>query len=177
MAKSKYRPIPKLTNKDLLRFWIKVNKGNKTECWPWKGSKLLGGYGRFRIGPHLYLATRIVLAIKGIQSNVLEVRHICNNPSCCNPNHLRLGTHAANMKDKVKIGRVKGVKNPKAKLTEIQVRLIRNLANKMLTLNLANLFNVSRNQIRMIRTRKQWPHVIGVATDKEVKAFLTKSKD
>lgn len=58
----------------------------------------------------------------------LSVRHTCDNPRCINPEHLILGTHADNMRDRAERGRnpdVNGELNPKALLTWDAVRDIR----------------------------------------------------
>lgn len=58
----------------------------------------------------------------------LSVRHTCDNPRCINPEHLVLGTHADNMRDRTERGRnpdVSGELNPKALLTWDAVRDIR----------------------------------------------------
>ena len=61
-----------------------------------------------------------------------EVCHKCDNPSCCNPHHLFLGTHQDNIDDREKKGRNKlphclGEKHGLHKLTETQVKEIRKL--------------------------------------------------
>ena len=59
----------------------------------------------------------------------LVVMHSCDNPPCCNPFHLLVGSHADNMKDKVARGRSRwfdsSAQSPRAKLTESDVRAIR----------------------------------------------------
>jgi DNA-binding XRE family transcriptional regulator len=39
-----------------------------------------------------------------LRGSKLEVRHLCNNPSCIELTHLQLGTHKENMYDAIKIG-------------------------------------------------------------------------
>lgn len=59
----------------------------------------------------------------------LVVRHSCDNPPCCNPNHLLLGSQLDNMQDMVRRKRKKiilrGEASHTAKLTEEAVREIR----------------------------------------------------
>ena len=66
---------------------------------------------------------------KGSISNGSQVQHVCNNPKCCNPNHLELGDHSKNMQYRAKCGRYnnKRESNGHAKLTEDNVREIHKL--------------------------------------------------
>jgi hypothetical protein len=93
--------------------------------------------------------------------------HICDNPPCVNPDHLRLGTQADNMADMRQKGRGKvptpliGVNHPDAKLTEDDVVLIRNLwaARRLSQRKLAARFGVSRSLISQIVYRQCWKHL------------------
>ena len=73
--------------------------------------------------------------------------HTCDNPSCCNPKHLKVCTHAENMADKAEKGRCpdfKGGKGPNCKLTMVQAREARELKkNGMSTRDLAKKFGIS----------------------------------
>lgn len=58
------------------------------------------------------------------------VMHSCDNPPCCNPSHLRLGTQRENLADMREKSRgvtthFTGERNPAAKLTWAQVGSIR----------------------------------------------------
>lgn len=112
-----------------IRFWSKVRKTKK--CWIWTGAKILSGYGRFGIKNKAYYSHRISWSlVNGTIPKGFQILHKCDNPSCVNPNHLFIGTQKDNMLDMMKKGRKAKIKltgeiNPKAVLTEKQVKEIR----------------------------------------------------
>ena len=95
-------------------FWTKVDIQGPNDCWLWTrgrtGShKGAGQYGRTRYYGVADLTHRVAyrLAIGDIPDG-LHVLHHCDTPLCCNPAHLRTGTVADNMRDKVERGRQRG---------------------------------------------------------------------
>ena len=89
------------------------------------------------------------------------VRHICDNPSCINPEHLVLGTPADNVRDTWERNRgnpAKGENHVQAKLTEEDVREIRRRTTDPQWL-LAKEFGVKRAAISKIQLRTTWKHV------------------
>jgi hypothetical protein len=104
-------------------FWFWVNVKNENECWPWLGKLNQWGYGRYRLNGFFGMAHRIAYE-KTTGQNIkgLIAMHICDNPQCCNPKHIALGTHADNQADKVAKNRqAKGETNGQSILTEQQV--------------------------------------------------------
>lgn len=86
-----------------IRFWKMVNKKSKNDCWEFTGCKNKDGYGRMSKGnSKLDSAHRISYELhKGVIPTNMVVMHTCDNPPCCNPNHLKLGTQSDNILDMV----------------------------------------------------------------------------
>lgn len=124
------RPIPQIGRSDRQRFWAKVARGQPGECWPWKAGTGDRGYGRFKIGSRLYLSHRIAYTLEkgpiptGSGYHGAVIMHSCDNPPCCNPAHLSLGTHTDNVRDMVTKGRAPNRPTALAKIAPETIRLI-----------------------------------------------------
>lgn len=86
------------------RFWTKVKK-TKT-CWIWLGCKVHAGYGRFNLNGKQRAAHAVSLILNGknipflkerMRADIKCVDHICRNPACVNPKHLRVVTFYENV--------------------------------------------------------------------------------
>jgi len=87
------------------------------------------------------------------------VMHKCDNPKCCNPEHLILGTYKDNSEDMCRKGRQnKNEKNGSAKLTEIDVKLIRIYyqLGKYTQYELSKMFKIRQTSISNIINNKTW---------------------
>jgi len=111
-AKAK-APKPRKTTAE--RFWSKVDKtAGFFNCWLWTASKRTDGYGKFRItrdGKSQLVPAHVFALLDGKPlPRGKVVMHSCNNPLCCNPLHLSLGTQKANVNQAIRQGRVTRVK-------------------------------------------------------------------
>jgi len=135
-------------------------------CWEWMGIKNKQGYGLFTIKHKQYLAHRITYkSIYGEIPDGLFVLHKCDNPSCCNPNHLWIGTHQDNMNDMVFKKRQRslfGEKHRNAKLTNKDVLKIRELysTGEYYQAELGRMFGVYKGEICDIVHNKIWKHLL-----------------
>lgn len=115
MADNHPKPLPLLSEKDIKRFWSKVDVCGPDDCWPWKTSCFQDGYGQFGVGGRNLKSHRIAHFLKsGIDPFPLLTCHSCDQPNaphdisyrkCCNGAHLFTGTPADNAADMVAKGR------------------------------------------------------------------------
>lgn len=97
------------------RFWSKVDKNGAGGCWVWLRSKDRNGYGRFSaraIRRSPMLAHRVAWFLWYGKLPVKGLMHLCDNPSCVNPAHLREGTQKENMWDASVKGRCRSASRP-----------------------------------------------------------------
>lgn len=86
------------------RFWQRV--AHSSECWLWTGPKVGRGYGKTHWNGKTARAHRVAWEITyGPIADGMCVLHKCDNPACCRPDHLFLGTYADNNRDMKKKGR------------------------------------------------------------------------
>ena len=135
------------------------------DCLEWIGHRLRTGYGRKRISGRMTLVHRAVWgALNGPIPDGLNVLHRCDNPPCCNVDHLFLGTQGDNNKDRhqkgrSRGGRLQGEKHHQAKLSVGDVLAIRASADRSGAL--AERYGMTRSNINSIRSGRRWSHVHG----------------
>lgn len=158
--------LAKLTPK----FWAKVEATGEDTCWVWHGA-LKNKYGHGVIGAgggradgRLIAAHRLSYLInKGCIADGLHVLHKCDNPNCCNPKHLYLGTHQNNMQDARERGQLgKGRNSGEAngsncRLTEAQALAIKH--DKRRAKLVAVDFGISAKHVYAIWGGHKWAHL------------------
>lgn len=147
------------------RLWPRVRLVG--DCLEWQGSRNEFGYGSVRVNKHLIRAHRFAYQLAyGPIPDDIDVCHHCDNPPCCRPDHLFLGSASDNGLDMAMKGRhgawrhpeqwLRGEDHHQAKLTAQQVEQIREQAKTESISSLARQYGMSRAAIRDIRDRKTW---------------------
>lgn len=155
------------------RFWSKVDKNGPVPvhrpdlgpCWVYTEHTAEAGYGQFCLRRGEFrLAHAVSYALtKDPVPPRMHVCHHCDNPPCCNPAHLFLGTSADNALDCVSKGRARrarGVQTAAARLDDEAVRAIRAVEPYYgRGRDLARRYGVSDSTIRAVLLRETWRHV------------------
>lgn len=165
------------------RFWDKVLKAGKDECWPWVGNRTDREYGVFWVDGKNVRAHRYVLILeKGEPSDpALFALHSCDNPPCCNPAHLRWGTSQDNSDDMVLRKRSpRGERSGSAKITEeIASKILKMRVEGFKVDEISSSLSISRDLVMGIYIGKNWSHLHGVdgnPTLKELKSSRPKNR-
>lgn len=145
--------------------WQRICRPDSDECWPYQGPRNPKGYGLVWRDKKATMAHRWTWEqVRGPIPEGLHVLHDCDNPPCCNPRHLHLGTQVDNNRERDERKRftvVRGSAQTNAKLTEKQVREIRKryAAGGISQYALADEYGVSQPTIKDLICRRFWKHV------------------
>ncbi len=145
------------------RFWESVDRsGGLNACWEWKDRRDKDGYGHsFKQTSSQRAHRSAYMYVKGHIPDDLCILHSCDNPPCCNPAHLSVGTHADNGRDKRLRNRsASGTRNGNAKLTLAKVLHMRALwdydSTRYTAIVLSRKFNIGVPHIYNVVNRKNW---------------------
>lgn len=151
-----------------VRLWKKVDRRGPDDCWPWIGKATVGeGYGTIMVWAdatthYMTTAHRVALELK--LGRTLEswerACHSCDNPPCCNPKHLFLGTQGDNLDDMRQKGRRGRTGPPGGQLDPDKVREIRRLrATGCSQQAIADAIGVAQTTIGRVLSGELWAHV------------------
>jgi hypothetical protein len=150
---------------DATTFWshVKIVEG---ACWEWQAWRDKDGYGRISFNDRPTRAHRLAYMFgKGPVPAGMCVCHSCDNPPCCNPEHLWLGTSPQNTEDSKVKGRKKafalrGELHPLAFLSDDDVVRLRQLRSRgWRVTDLADIFCVSKQMVSCATLGIKWAHL------------------
>ena len=123
-------------------------------CWLYPSTHGRGNYGNISYKNKCLSAHRIMYTYYYSDPYGSLVRHICNIPNCCNPNHLKLGWHSDNAQDRfkdLKPGDLSNLNKHKAQIIEL---------NKTMSIkDIAKKYSVSYSCVsRFIKNIGEWPN-------------------
>jgi hypothetical protein len=159
-------PGPARHVRDLHWLQERVTIDPSTGCWIWRGTCNHKGYGRYHYttdnGVKTGSAHRLALELRlGRSIRIgLHACHHCDNPPCCNGEHLFEGTVEDNQRDCWTKGRrepIRGEMHGQAKLTEAQVaEILEALKQGEYQRIIANRYGVDQAQISRIKNGRAW---------------------
>lgn len=139
-------------------FWSRVDIRQDNECWNWKAGKSAKGYGYFHFSGKQRQSHQMALAFSGVHIPDGQIAcHHCDNPTCCNPKHLFVGTKKENNKDRARKGRSAG-----RRFDQTDIQQILALADRGETYrDIARRFQCGFTAIRHIATGRKYHNWTG----------------
>lgn len=147
------------------KFWSRIKK-LENGCWEWQGARDAKGYGQLRFvvitgeGNGRGIRAHVVAYIltNGPIPDGLWVLHKCDNPPCCNPAHLFLGTAKDNGSDCASKKRTAwGERNGKTKFNAKRaLNIIMAAAQGVPQNRLARIFGVHESTVSLLVRKKRW---------------------
>lgn len=121
---------------------MRVNKKSNAPCWEWTGTKQRTGHGMLFVSTGINVpAHRFSWELhKGPIPEGMQLNHLCNNPSCVNPDHLEPCTGSQNINYAVKTHRKGKLRND---LDTVQLLIKRGFRRT----EIARILNVSYDTI------------------------------
>lgn len=145
------------------RFWSRVDKtAGPADCWPWIGFRDKYGYGQVSYQAKMVSTHRLAwLLSHGDIPTEAVVMHTCDNPPCCNPAHLQIGSVQDNRDDCVsKKRQARGEDQGHAKLTWAAVAEMRRLHSTGIKIkDLATQFGVHKSVAQKVIRNITWKTV------------------
>lgn len=133
---------------------------NRTPCLVWLGLKDKHGYGKVDIhGQKQWQTHRLNLTLKEgmvIQPKHIVCRHLCENTSCCNTDHLAFGTFQDNAHDKAKSDGWSNAKLDDKQVTEMRRKYA---TSNMSFTDLGLEYEISKSRAREIVLREGYSHI------------------
>lgn len=141
--------------------WSRIDIKGVDDCWLWTAGTDAKGYGCFTFNNQFHKSSRTVL-VEAVGNSYLDALHSCDTPACCNPKHLRWGTHSENMQDMISRNRripQRGERGPRAILTNDQVVEIKKLLGFIRQVDIAEHYDVKRSVIADISANRSYLEV------------------
>lgn len=144
------------SDEDVARFEKFISPEPNTGCFLWTGAANKRGYGYFWSKGCAWNAHRFAYAAAhGGVPRTAHVLHKCDNSYCMNPDHLELGTHAQNMADAKRRGRMAtGERCGTSKLRASDVVAIRQSTESKHVL--AARYSISPDHVNRLRRGHGW---------------------
>lgn len=122
------KPLRSKASKDMTleeRLWSRVDRDGPEGCWLWTGAKVSAGYGNLVYEAKSLCTHRIAWElIRGPIPEGRDLDHLCHNPACCNPDHLRVVDRSANCYNRRSWGKsgIRGVRQTRSLRWEAKVK-------------------------------------------------------